>query len=179
MSGLVESFEVRSIAVDERRLAGESPDSYAIRLAIQKAEAVAESLDSGLVVGADTIVVLGDELLAKPADTTEARSHLRRLRGRWHRVATAIAVIDAAVGQSIADIEWTDVRIRDFSDQEMSDYIATGDPFDKAGAYAIQDQVFKPVAELRGNEDNVIGLPCDMLSRLLQEARLQREVGEH
>lgn len=165
------SFSIRSPEVDERLLPDESPDEYALRLALEKATWASDGLPSGLVIGADTIVVCDGRILAKPRDAAEARSHLRRLRGRWHRVATAVAVVNAATGAHHVGIEWTEVRMRCYAEAEIEAYVESGDAFDKAGAYAIQDPRFRPVAELDGPIDNVVGLPLELTARLLKEAR--------
>ena len=148
--------------VDERRLPGESPETYTSRLALAKAGAVASSRAGGLVIGADTIVLLDGEILGKPAGADQARAYLDLLRGRRHLVATAVAVLDAASGVSSTGIAWTGVWMRAFGNAERDAYIATGDPLDKAGAYAIQHGAFKPVARLEGAETNVIGLPLGL-----------------
>jgi septum formation protein len=160
-------FVVLPAQVDEAALPGEPPHAYALRLAEAKARAV-EAAD-GLVVGADTIVIDDGEVLGKPADAAQALEFLRRLRGREHEVATAVAVLDAASGEVRTGIETTAVWMRDYSDEEMRRYVDSGDPLDKAGAYAIQSSAFRPVARIRGSRSNVIGLPLELTARLLAE----------
>lgn len=162
-------FTTAQPEVDEAPRRGEQPYQYALRLAASKAHAVGESVNRGLVIGADTIVVIDGRVLVKPQDEEEARSHLLLLRGRWHKVGTAVAVLDTASGRTVSDIEWTEVKLRHFTLEELGDYIATGDPFDKAGGYAIQHPTFRPVDELRGAKDNVIGLPRDLVRALLRK----------
>ncbi len=171
LEGLGLPFDVCSPKVDERLRLGEASAEYAMRLALEKALVASDGLGTALVVGADTIVVCDDEILAKPRDADEARSHLRRLRGRWHHVATAVAVVNAATGDHKVGIEWTEVKLRNYTDDEVEAYIASGDPFDKAGAYAIQHPDFRPVAEVRGSMENVVGLPLELTARLLEEAQ--------
>jgi len=167
-------FEVRAAEVDESPIPGEAPGDYALRLACEKAAAVARTIPAGLVVGADTIVVDGGEVLGKPADAAEARRTLERLRGHRHLVATAVAVVDARSGETASAVEWTAVWMRPYGDEEIAAYVATGDAQDKAGAYAIQHPAFRPVAALQGSETNVIGLPLARVRWLL--ARVGRPV---
>jgi MAF protein len=119
--------------------------------------------DSVLVVAADTVVVLGDEILGKPEDAAHAAQILQRLRGRSHQVCTAVAVVEAASGRTTIRLNTTDVRMRDYSDAEMETYINSGDPLDKAGAYAIQHPGFRPVDRIEGCFTGVVGLPLEAL----------------
>lgn len=151
-------FEVKPADIDEVQLPGEPPREYVERLARCKADIVA-SQHEGLVIAADTIVVDQDQLLGKPGDEGEARAMLEQLRGRSHQVYTGIALIQTATGQTYDDVCRTDVPMRDYTDQEISDYIATKDPMDKAGAYAIQHAGFHPVEALSGCYASVMGLP--------------------
>ncbi len=160
-------FTVAPATIDECPLPGERPAATVRRLARAKAEAVAARLREGLVLAADTIVVLDGVILGKPADVAQAREYLDRLRGRAHRVATAVVLRDAGSGRRAEGIAWTTVWLRSFSDAERDAYIATGDPFDKAGGYAIQHPAFQPVARLAGSESNVIGLPLELVRKLL------------
>ena len=151
-------FEVIPADIDEAQLPGELPRDYVERLARCKADIVA-SLHEGLVIAADTIVVDQDQLLGKPGDKEEARAMLQQLRSRSHQVYTGIALIQTSTGQTYDDVCRTDVPMRDYTDQEISDYIATKDPMDKAGAYAIQHAGFHPVEELSECYASVMGLP--------------------
>jgi MAF protein len=139
-------------------------------LALAKAEAVAKKERESIVIAADTVVVDGDSILGKPANAAEAAETLRRLRGREHRVITGLAVVNAASGQRAALKVVTSVRMRDYSDAEIAAYVARGDPLDKAGAYAIQDEQFHPVASYNGCYCNVVGLPLKALVLLLRRA---------
>ncbi len=149
------------------------PIAYAQDLALKKAQSVAHENTTVPVVGADTVVVSPDGLiLNKPQNADEARKMLRALREGEHQVITAIAVIPPADNLNpIVDYEITVGRMRAYTDAEIEDYIATGDPFDKAGAYGIQHPEFRPVAELNGCYLNVVGLPLCLLDRLLTQAR--------
>ncbi len=164
------TFTVQPADVDERVVPGELPDAYVLRLAERKARAVAPPQGyNGLILAADTAVVLGEHILGKPANAVEAERMLRSLRGRVHWVYTAVAVYHPASGRLQTELGATEVPVRDFSDAEMRAYIATGDPLDKAGAYAIQHNGFNPVEKLEGCYANVVGLPLCHVTRLLAE----------
>ena len=162
-------FEVTKAEIDETPRPGESAAAYTVRLSQEKARTVLVSApDHALVLAADTTVADGDLILGKPADPGEARAMLRRLRGRTHQVYTALTLIDTATGHTVTEVAATDVPMRDYSDDEIEAYIASGDPFDKAGAYAIQHAGFHPVAALHGCYSNVMGLPLCHLVRALR-----------
>lgn len=157
-------FTVDKPDVDETIRPGEPPVEYVERLSREKAAAVAARHEAGIVVAADTIVVHRGEVLGKPEDEAHAREMLRRLRGEQHRVLTAVTVQDAATGKAITELCDSKVRLRAMGDQEIDDYIATGDPMDKAAAYAIQNVQFAPAEEVVGCPANVMGLPmCHVL----------------
>ena len=147
-----------------------NPADYAKELALNKARSV--SSDAGVpVVGADTVVVASTgEILGKPADAGEARAILRLLREGEHQIITAIAVILPDEGDAIVDHAVTRGMMRNYTDEDIEAYIATGDPFDKAGAYGIQHPEFRPVERLEGCYLNVVGLPLCLLDRLLRQA---------
>jgi len=151
-------FEVIPANLDETRLSMEPADVYVRRLAVQKAGEIA-LYEKGLIIAADTIVVDGDELLGKPADEADARCMLQRLRSRSHQVYTGIAIMDVVSGGQYDAVCQTDVPMRDYSEVEIDAYIATGDPMDKAGAYAIQHPGFHPVEGLTGCFASVMGFP--------------------
>jgi septum formation protein len=156
-------FEVHPADIAEVQASGEPPADYVLRLARHKAAASAED-QPGLVIAADTTVVDGNELLEKPVDPADARRMLLQLRGRVHQVYTGIAILDADTRRSYDAVCCTQVPMRDYSDAEIEAYIATGDPLDKAGAYAIQHAGFQPVEGLRGCYASVMGLPlCHLL----------------
>jgi MAF protein len=159
--------------VDETPLPGEPADKYVMRLAEAKARAVGDAAAPGeLVVAADTTVADGGEILGKPADAAEARSMLIQLRGRKHQVHTALAVFHPANGRLVTELSTTDVPMRPYTDEEIQVYIATGDPFDKAGSYAIQHPEFRPVTALEGCYANVVGLPLCHLMRAMRTFEL-------
>ena len=164
-------FRVAPSDIAEDPEPGETPKQMVRRLSREKALAVslAESLPSGYYVAADSTVVLDGESIAKPADAEEARAMLTRLRGTTHQVVTGFTVYDAATGRCVTDSNAADVQMRDFSDAEMEESIASGVPMDKAGAYAIQDADFRPASLLSGCYSNVMGLPACRVVKTLAE----------
>ncbi|MBI5935086.1 MAG: septum formation protein Maf [Chloroflexi bacterium] len=161
-------FEIIVSNVDETPRANESPRNYVVRLAEEKARASSLFADaSQVVLAADTTVVDANALLGKPADPSEAKRMLRQLRGRVHQVYTGIAALRVSDGHLVRDVCVTDVPMRDYSDAEIDNYVATGDPLDKAGAYAIQHAQFQPVASMAGCFASVMGLPLCHVTRLL------------
>jgi septum formation protein len=161
-------FTVTKTEVEESPLADEDPAATAQRLSHAKAQAAAVRLGEGLIVAADTLVVLEGEILGKPADPTEATAMLRRLRNREHRVFSGLTLLDAASGREATAVVETRVWMRPTSDEEIAAYVASGDPLDKAGAYAIQHAGFHPVARLWGCPANVMGLPLCRLDTMLR-----------
>jgi MAF protein len=167
-------FSARASDVNEDPLPGESPSDTQQRITRAKAEAIAADLRVGagewVVIASDTTVLLDDEMLNKPADAAEAWSMLRRLRGRAHVVQSCLVVLEGGAGQEercSIELLRSDVQMRAYDDEEIAAYIASGDPFDKAGSYAVQHPVFRPVEEIRGCPLNVIGLSLCRLRRHL------------
>lgn len=179
-------FIVIKPEIDEAQRPGEAPLDYVRRLSIEKCAAASDRAateHSGLVgssmdvitLAADTIVIHEGEVLGKPADAAEARSMLRRLRGQSHTVCTALTLRRMSGNDQVVqltDHACTTVIMRSYSDDEIETYIATGDPFDKAGGYAIQHEGFRPVAAVEGSRSNVVGLPLELLSDLLGQIGL-------
>ena len=164
------TFTLIPASVDERPLPGEPPREYVLRLAEDKARTVAgRAPQATLVIAADTAVVDGADILGKPDDERQAEAMLRRLRGRSHQVYTALAALRLTDGVLLTDWCQTEVPMRRYSDEEMAAYIASGDPLDKAGAYAIQHEGFKPVEQLSGCFANVMGLPLCHLARTMEK----------
>jgi len=159
-------FEVAPSPVQERPHAGEAPADYITRLARAKVIGIARQRERGLVIGADTIVVLDGKILGKPADEAEAARMLRSLAGRWHAVMTGVALYDVATAQEVADYDKTLVRFCQLSEAEIAWYVKTGEPMDKAGAYGIQGLAGLFVEEVAGNYFNVVGLPLPLVYRL-------------
>lgn len=155
--------------VDEESVTHPDPARNALETARLKARAVAPNYDEGIIVAADTTVAHAGEILGKPEDAHQARNSLQRLRGRVHEVHTGLVLTDAASRREITAVCATRVTMRSYSDEEIEAYIASGDPFDKAGAYAIQHTVFNPVAHILGCYSNVVGLPLCRLKVALQQ----------
>lgn len=163
-------FNVSVSEVDENQLAGESAKEYVLRLARAKALAVTEKADpDNIIIGSDTAVIDEDEILGKPRDRDDAERMLKQLRGQTHQVYTAIAIYRMRDGKMLTELCVTDVPMRDYSDDEINAYIQTGDPMDKAGAYAIQHPDFQPVQSMRGCYASVMGLPMCHVMRSLQK----------
>jgi septum formation protein len=161
-------FTVHPVDIDERFRPGEAPAEYVLRLAQSKAQAALENARPGeILLTADTTVADGQRILGKPGNAAEAREMLHSLRGREHAVYTAIGVADPGTGKLVSDLCTTQVWMRDTTDAEIEDYIASGDPFDKAGAYAIQNQAFHPVERIEGCYACVMGLPVCHVVRVL------------
>jgi septum formation protein len=150
---------------------GELPVHLAVRLAQGKARTVADRLRNegadGVVLGADTVVALDDQLLGKPADAAEARQMLATMRGRTHQVVTAICMLEIGSGHEETRTSAADVKMRLYSNEEIDAYIESGDPFDKAGGYAIQNTSFAPVEGWKGSYTAIMGLPLEDVAVLL------------
>ncbi len=159
-------FKVVVADVDETPGFVERPAELVEELAHRKARAVAESTPKGLVIGADTVVVLRGKILGKPRDEAEARLMLRELEGTSHEVYTGVAVIDAASGKAAVGHERTVVHFRHLTEDEINTYVATGEPADKAGAYAIQGLGALLVTRIEGCYSNVVGLPLVRLAEM-------------
>ena len=163
-------FETLAANVDETRAPEEDAVAYVQRLARAKAEAVAGRCESGLVLGADTVVVIGSEILGQPHDAEDARRMLKLLSGKWHEVLTGVALVRAGEGnRCVVDQESTRVRFGQMSDAEINWYIATGEPMGKAGAYAVQGSAALFIEEIQGDYFNVVGLPVRLLYKLARE----------
>ncbi|MEE8285183.1 MAG: Maf family protein [Gammaproteobacteria bacterium] len=165
------SFQILDLEVDESKLTGETPDTLVQRLAVLKAEAGWRLLDNGgadLVLGADTIVVLGNEVLGKPRDAAHACELLMSLSGCCHRVLSAVALACAhGTGVRLSESR---VCFREITRQECEAYAATGEPLDKAGGYGIQGRAAAFVSDLQGSYSGVVGLPLYETAELLREA---------
>jgi len=163
-------FHVWPAEVDESQRPGEAAGAYVLRLADKKAKACAKSARPGeTIVAADTAVTVDGDILGKPQSMAEAVAMLRRLRGRKHQVCTGIAVLDADSGKTVFDLCVTNVPMRAYTEEEIQAYILTGDPLDKAGAYAIQHAGFHPVKKMKGCYASVMGLPLCHLTRALRK----------
>jgi len=149
---------------------GLTPAEQALHLARQKARAVAAMLPDGLILGADTVVAIDQALLGKPSDDADAARMLRALSGQEHEVITGVALVDAATGAVASRAVVSTVRVRHLTDDEIAAYVATGEPADKAGAYAIQGIGARVIAGLDGCFNTVVGLPMCAVAALLADA---------
>jgi septum formation protein len=161
-------FTVRAADVDESVLTGEPPEEYVQRLACAKARAIA-SAPGEIVLGADTTVVVDGEILGKPADAADARRMLALLSGRSHRVLTGICLRRGA--EAIRDCAATTVVFAALTQSEIDEYVASGEPLDKAGAYGIQGLASKFVERIEGDYFNVMGLPVALVYRRLRASK--------
>lgn len=160
--------------VDESQLAGESPAEYVLRLAKAKAQAVAGRVDpESIIVGSDTSVIFNETIFGKPVNEADAERMLKQLRGQTHQVFTGVAFYRVSDGKLLTELCITDVPMRAYSDEEIAAYIQTGDPMDKAGAYAIQHPKFQPVASMHGCFASVMGLPMCHVVRALSQLDVQ------
>jgi septum formation protein len=167
---LVDSFTVTVSGVPELIDPSLDPAENVLAIARIKADAVAPQAGACVVLAADTDVILDGEILGKPADDTDAAAMLRGLRGREHKVLTAVVVLDPRDRRRWEEVVGSTVRIRDLSDAEIAAYVSTGEPLDKAGAYAIQGEAASMVESVDGCYTNVVGLPLCATKRLLAQA---------
>jgi MAF protein len=162
--------------VDEESIDDPDPGKNVLRTALLKAHAVSAQNQQATVIAADTTVTIDGEMLGKPANAQEAWHMLRRLRGRAHQVHTGLAVLQQRTTHQSATVCTTDVIMRDYSNIEIANYIESDDPFDKAGAYAIQHSGFRPVAQIRGCYCNVVGLPLCQLRLALSDVGIASDL---
>lgn len=160
-------FKIIPSHIDESIHIFQNPVQAVRQIALAKALSVAEKHKSGIIIGADTIVVLNGKILGKPRTQQDARRLLTQLSGKTHQVITAVAVIDAKTKKRNLGHCITSVRFRKLTKKEIQEYIATGEPMDKAGAYGIQRKGALLVKAIHGDYFNVVGLPLVLLSRLL------------
>jgi septum formation protein len=160
-------FEKVAAEVDESLRSGEAADVYVERLALAKARDAATRHSNGLILAADTTVVVDQQILAKPEDADEARRMLMALQGRWHQVLTGVALV-ANDSSSVAH-EVTEVRFAAMSEDEIKWYVGTAEPMDKAGAYAIQGQGARFIKEIKGDYFNVMGLPVRLVYEMVSD----------
>jgi len=170
------NFVVCPTNIEEVQNPGEDPAAFAERMARDKARAVRASAPDGVILGADTVVVAGDQVLGKPSDSEDAARMLRLLAGRQHFVITGVCMI----GADFEDTDFEDIRSEKtavhftaLTDAEIRDYVSTGEPMDKAGAYAIQGRASRWISKIEGDYFNVVGLPVDLVWRMLREHGVQ------
>jgi septum formation protein len=160
-------FLVHAANIEEVRRADEAPQVFAERMAREKAEAIHRLRADGFVLAADTVVVVAGHVLGKPSDREDAIRMLRLLSGRKHNVITAVCLL----GANFEDVrcETTAVCFSTVTESEIRDYVASGEPLDKAGAYAIQGKAARWITGIEGDYNNVVGLPLDLVNRMLRE----------
>ncbi|MGD2201568.1 MAG: Maf family protein [Candidatus Bathyarchaeota archaeon] len=166
MEGMGLAFEVADPG-NLREIREGEPTSLVRGNAVMKVRAVASGREEGIVVGADTVIVLDGIVLGKAGSRAEAKSMLRALRGREHRVLTGLAILDAGTGREASEVVETKVRMRPLSDGEVEAYVSTGEPLGKAGGYAIQGLGGSLVEGFEGSFNNVVGLPLSRLRKML------------
>ena len=165
-------FEIAASNIDESPLPNERPEDMVMRLALAKARDIASKRTNHvreIILGADTVVVIGDQVLGKPKTPDRAREMLRELRGREHAVITGVALLALPSNQSLVAAESTRVWFSQMSDAEIEEYVLTGEPLDKAGAYAIQGLASRLIPRIEGCYFNVVGLPIARVWAILQQ----------
>jgi septum formation protein len=168
-------FDTLPVDIDETRRAGEKAIDYVQRLARGKADAAAACSPTSMIIAADTTVTIDDHVLEKPADESDAARMLRLLNNRWHRVLTGIAIINHETSRTIVAHEETEVKFAAMSDEEIDWYVNTGEPMDKAGAYAIQGLGARFIEEIKGDYFNVVGLPIRLVYEVFVESVTRKE----
>ena len=160
-------FEVIPADVDETVQSGADPADEAVRLAVAKAEGVTGRVSPAVVIGADTLCALDGQILGKPRDRGHAAEMLRRLSGTRHHVITGICVLNTETGRRVAETVSTAVTMRPMTDEQIREYVDSGEADGKAGAYAIQETADRYVLNIEGSFDNVVGLPTERLAEIL------------
>jgi septum formation protein len=164
------TFEIMPSRIDESLAASESPEEHVLRLSREKAQAVGDQYPEACVLGADTIVLIEENILGKPADPSEARQMLKRLSGCIHEVYTGFTIMNKTDQVMISQAVKSRVTFRDIPDEEIAWYVSTREPYDKAGAYAVQGLGAFFIREIHGSYTNVMGLPlCEVVDVLKKE----------
>ncbi|HVE58120.1 MAG TPA: Maf family protein [Pyrinomonadaceae bacterium] len=169
-------FTKDSADIDETELTGELPEDYVQRLAKEKAETVAQKYTDAIILGADTTVVIDDQIIGKPVDLADAKRMLKMLAGNWHEVLTGVAIVEVSSLRSqipslksVAGIQRTRVKFAEMSKNEIEFLAEKGEPLDKAGAYAVQAQAALFIEKIEGDYWNVVGLPVSLVYGLIQD----------
>jgi len=171
-------FEALPVDIDETRHHGESAIDYVQRLAREKATAAGARKPASMIIAADTTVTIDDHILEKPMDESDAVRMLQLLNNRWHRVLTGIAIISPETSGTIVAHEETEVKFAPMSDEEIDWYVKTGEPMDKAGAYAIQGLGSRFIEQITGDYFNVVGLPIRLVYEVFVASLTGKEVGQ-
>ena len=161
------NFEKHVADIDESELAGETPENYVQRLAKTKAETIAGDFPDKIILGADTTVVIDEQIIGKPANLDDARRMLKMLSGKWHEVLTGIALVENE--KTVVGIQSTKVKFAEMNENEIEFLVEKGSPLDKAGAYAVQAQAALFIEKIEGDYWNVVGLPVNLLHRLYKK----------
>jgi len=175
LSSLGYTYTVEPAIIPEETREGESPEAYVQRLAAEKAHSVASRMkasvikDDVVVLAADTAVVFEGQILGKPTDMQDANEMLQKLCNRIHQVYTGIAIYSTGIGRLSGEVCKSQVLMRNYEQDEIDQYITSGDPMDKAGAYAIQHRGFHPVEQIKGCYTNIVGLPLCRVVHVLEE----------
>ena len=171
MEALGFPFTVRITDIDETPSSSETPARTVLRLSKEKTQAAAAQSTCGeeIIIAADTLVVCDGQIMGKPVGVDEATTMLQTLRGRWHEVMSGLTVLDEAAGRMVKFLSVTEVCMRDYVDAEIRKYVDSGEPYDKAGGYAIQDGAFHPVSEVVGCYAGVVGFPLCHLGQALED----------
>ena len=166
---IISHFEVKSSNINENLNGGLPPHEFAVKLSQLKAQSISQNLADGLVIGADSIVVLKDTILGKPKDSADATDMLTKLSGKTHQVITGFSVLKSSGQRVISDHSVTDVKFRELTSYEIEKYIKDNKPYDKAGAYGIQEEAGLFVEKINGCYFNVMGLPITKLYLILRD----------
>jgi septum formation protein len=166
---IVSGFDEESIVIDD-------PEELAATLATQKARKVANQVSRGVIIGSDTVIYIDGEFVAKPDDIDDARRILKKLRGKTHQVFTGVAIISADTSDTRVEVEETKVTFYDFTDEQLEEYLKTGEPMNKAGAYQLLGQANSFVEDIVGSTTNVTGLPLRLTADLLEEMGIPVDV---
>ncbi|NOZ60517.1 MAG: septum formation protein Maf [Calditrichaeota bacterium] len=172
---IVTHFESRASDENEDVPEGQLPEDAVKELARRKAEKISRQIDAGIILGADSVVVVDKKILGKPADAQESRTMLQMLSGKSHQVMTGVCAIKRPENRVLSDVSVTEVKFRELSDWEIDAYIRSNKPFDKAGSYGIQDDAAVFVEEIRGCYYNVVGLPVSMVYLMVRELMVNLE----
>jgi septum formation protein len=165
-------FTKDSADIDETELANEKPEDYVQRLAKEKAEFVAQKYSDAIVLGADTTVVIDNQIIGKPSDLEDARRMIKMLSGKWHEVLTGAAIVKVSrfkIQVSSVGLQKTRVKFAEMSDEEIDFLVEKGEPLDKAGAYAVQAQAALFIEKIEGDYWNVVGLPINLVYELVRK----------
>ncbi len=172
MKDLGLDFVVNHPVEFKEKLSGSDPEALVCHNALGKAKEVAEKYKDSIIIGCDTIVIYNNEILGKPLTTDNAHVMLMKLSGNYHTVLSGLAVVDTQRNRELVGCDRTGIKFRDLSEKEINDYVASGEPLDKAGAYGIQKRGGAFVESVKGSFSNVVGLPKEQLTRFLAELEI-------